>query len=123
MKIIQNSRKWVQLEAAEYIIAFANEWDAIYSHFGQSKYTLDYLKVVQLTKVGSLNAESAFIVHQTELPLITVLHQGKGLDSAIKKFKYRTSYKKNIHHFNFCKSGSKIALDSKKTAKKVGGWL
>ena len=36
-----------------YYCAFANEWDAIYSHFGQSKYALDYLKSGSIDKVGS----------------------------------------------------------------------
>ena len=103
-----------------YYCAFANEWDAIYSHFGQSKYALDYLKSGSIDKVGSLNAESAFYRTSDRVAPHNCFTSGKGLDSAIKKFKYRTSYKKKYtSHFNFAKSGSKIALDSKKTAKKV----
>lgn len=103
-----------------YYCAFANEWDAIYSHFGQSKYALDYLKSGSIDKVGSLNAESAFYRTSDRVAPHNCFTSGKGLNSAIKKFKYRTSYKKKYtSHFNFAKSGSKIALDSKKTAKKV----
>ena len=103
-----------------YYCAFANEWDAIYSHFGQSKYALDYLKSGSIDKVGSLNAESAFYRTSDRVAPHNCFTSGKGLDSAIKKFKYRTSYKKKYtSHFNFAKSGSKIALDSKKQLKKL----
>lgn len=61
-----------------------------------------------------------FIVHQTELPLITVLHQEKDLILQLKSLNIELHTRKNIHLISTLqKVAAMIALDSKKTAKKV----
>ena len=43
-----------------YYCSFANEWDAVYSHFGQSKYALEYLNSGKIDTVSSLTGEQYF---------------------------------------------------------------
>ena len=73
-----------------YYCAFANEWDAIYSHFGQSKYALSYLKSGDIDTISSLKGEKYF---------------------------FRTSDR--VAHFQFADVNKKIDLQTDKVAKKV----
>lgn len=103
-----------------YYCAFALEWDAIYSHFGQSKYALDFLKSDNIDNVGALNAERAFYRTSDRVAPHNAFTSGKNLNNMIQTLKYRKNYNKKYHgHFKFVKFGTKITLQSKKNASKI----
>lgn len=103
-----------------YYCSFANEWDAIYSHFGQSKYALDYLKSGDIDTVSSLTGEKYFFRTSDRVAPHNCFTSGANLKKAIKDLKYRANYKKNYKgHFQFADIDSKIDLTSGKAANKV----
>lgn len=103
-----------------YYCAFANEWDAIYSHFGQSKYALSYLKSGDIDTISSLKGEKYFFRTSDRVAPHNCFTSGANLKRAIKDFKYRTDYKKGYQgHFQFADVNKKIDLQTNKVAKKV----
>jgi hypothetical protein len=103
-----------------YYCAFALEWDAIYSHYGQSQYALDFLKSDKIDNVGALNAENYFYRTSDRVAPHNAFTSGKNLNKAIKALNYRQNYeKKYTGHFTFANSGEKINLNSKIVANKV----
>lgn len=103
-----------------YYCSFANEWDAIYGHFGQSKYALEYLKSGDIDTVSSLTGEKYYFRTSDRVAPHNCFTSGANLKKAIKELKYRAEYKKNYQgHFEFADTENKIDLTSGKTAKKV----
>ena len=103
-----------------YYCSFANEWDAIYSHFGQSKYALEYLKSGNIDTVSSLTGEKYFFRTSDRVAPHNCFTSGANLKKAIKELKYRAEYKKNYQgHFEFADADNKIDLASEKAAEKV----
>jgi hypothetical protein len=103
-----------------YYCSFANEWDAIYSHFGQSKYALDYLKSGDIDTISSLKGEKYFYRTSDRVAPHNCFTSGKNLKAAIKEFNYRVKYKKNYDgHFEFAENGEKLELSSGKKANRV----
>ena len=84
-----------------YYCYFALEWDAIYCHFGQSKYALDFLKSDAIDNVGSFNAESGYYRTSDRVAPHNCFTSAKGIDSSIKKLGYRRKYKNGYKsHFS-----------------------
>lgn len=81
-----------------YYCYFALEWDAIYCHFGQSKYALDFLKSDAIDNVGSFNAESGYYRTSDRVAPHNCFTSAKGIDSSIKKLGYRRKYKNGTNH-------------------------
>lgn len=103
-----------------YYAYFALEWDAIYGHFGQSKYALDFLKSDAIDNVGAYNAESGYYRSSDRSAPHNCFTSGKGIKASIKKLGYRKKYKKDYEgHFKFAEVDSKLELESDKIAKKV----
>lgn len=103
-----------------YYCSFANEWDAIYGHFGQSKYALEYLKSGSIDTVSSLTGEKYYFRTSDRVAPHNCFTSGANLKKAIKELKYRAVYKKNYKgHFEFADVDSKIDLASEKVANKV----
>lgn len=103
-----------------YYCAFALEWDAIYSHFGQSQYALSFLQSDKIDNVGALNAERYFYRTSDRVAPHNAFTSGENLNDAIKALKYRKNYEKTYDgHFTFAKFGEKTDLNSKKTAEKI----
>ena len=103
-----------------YYCSFANEWDAIYSHFGQSKYALEYLKSGKIDTVSALNGEKYFYRTSDRVAPHNCFTSGANLKKAIKDFKYRANYEKDYKgHFEFAEEDKKIDLESDKIAKRV----
>lgn len=101
-----------------YYCGFANEWDAIYSHFGQSKYALEYLKSGSIDTVNSFNSGNAFFRTTDRVAPHNCFISGKSLQNEIAKKKYRTTYKKNFtQHFQF--NENTFTPNTKKVANKV----
>ena len=125
MGIFQNYDKLKKMGSVRscriYYCAFALEWDAIYSHYGQSQYALGFLKSDKIDNVGALNAENYFYRTTDRVAPHNAFTSGKNLNNAIKALKYRKEYKKGYKgHFKFANFGEKVDLNSKKTAKTVG---
>lgn len=103
-----------------YYCSFANEWDAIYGHFGQSKYALEYLQSGSIDTVSSLTGEKYYFRTSDRVAPHNCFTSGANLKKAIKELGYRSEYKKNYEgHFEFADPDSKIELASDKVAKKV----
>ena len=103
-----------------YYCYFALEWDAIYAHFGQSKYALDFLKSDHIDNVSSFNAESYFFRTSDRVAPHNCFTSGKQLDDAIKKLGYKQKYDKDYNgHFKFTEVGKPLDLTSNKVANKV----
>ena len=103
-----------------YYCSFANEWDAVYSHFGQSKYALEYLNSGKIDTVSSLTGEQYFFRTSDRVAPHNCFTSGANLKKAIKNLKYRATYKKNYKsHFEFADENTKIDLADGKTAKRV----
>lgn len=81
-----------------YYCYFALEWDAIYCHFGQSKYALDFLKSDAIDNVGSFNAESGFTEHRTELLHITVLPVRRELTVQLRNLVTEENIRMDTNH-------------------------
>lgn len=103
-----------------YYCSFANEWDAIYGHFGQSKYALEYLKSGDIDTVSSLTGEKYYFRTSDRVAPHNCFTSGANLKKAIKELDYRAEYKKDYAgHFTFAEPDSKIDLASEKIANKV----
>lgn len=103
-----------------YYCYFALEWDAIYCHYGQSKYALDFLKSEKIDNIGALNAESGYYRTSDRVAPHNCFTSAKGINNSIKKLEYRKKYKSDYEaHFDFAKDNEKIVLDSTQIAKKV----
>lgn len=103
-----------------YYCYFALEWDAIYGHFGQSKYALDFLKSDKIDNVSSYNAGNNFFRTSDRVAPHNCFISGEELNNAIDSLGYEKKYDKDYEgHFNFAEYGEKIDLDSKKKANKV----
>lgn len=103
-----------------YYCYFALEWDAVYTHFGQSKYALDFLKSDNIDNVSSFNAEKYFFRTSDRVAPHNCFTSGKQINQAIKSLKYNQKYDKNYKgHFAFAENGAKIDLEGGKVANKV----
>ena len=103
-----------------YYPKFANEWNAIYVHFGQSKYALDFLKSGAVDTVSSLNHEASFYRESGKVAPHNLYATGAALESGIKAMKYKTEYDKKYEgHMQFAKPGETITLEKGRVANKV----
>ncbi len=103
-----------------YYCAFANEWDAIYGHFGQSKYALDYLRSGEIDTISSLTGEKYFFRTSDRVAPHNCFTSGANIKNAIKELDYRAEYEKNYQsHFQFAEADHPITLTSGRAAQKV----
>ena len=90
--------------ARHYYVDFANEFDAIFVHFGQTHYAIDEIKKLGVDTISGLSWEGAKAFYRDNS--IRAPHNAfassNGLMQAIKDKKLRTKPKKNLtSHFNF----------------------
>ncbi|MGP1432790.1 MAG: DUF3048 domain-containing protein [Catonella sp.] len=90
--------------ARHYYVDFANEFDAIFVHFGQTHYAIDEIKKLGVDTISGLSWEGARAFYRDNN--IRAPHNAfastKGLMQAMKDKKLRTKPKKGISsHFNF----------------------
>ena len=103
-----------------YYCYFALEWDAIYAHFGQSQYALNFLQSDKIDNISSFNAEKYFFRTSDRVAPHNCFTSGKQINEAIKALKYDKKYDKDYKgHFTFAENGSKIELEGNKVANKV----
>lgn len=103
-----------------YYAYFALEWDAIYCHFGQSKYALDFLKSGEIDTVNSFTAGNNFYRTTDRVAPHNCFISGEEIDNAIEKLEYRKKYNDDYQgHFQFAEPESVIELESDKVANTV----
>lgn len=103
-----------------YYCYFALEWDAIYCHFGQSKYAKSFLQSGDIDTVGSLTAGNNFYRTSDRVAPHNCFISGKSIDEGIKKLEYRKKYKDDYSgHFQFADVDTVLELNSEKIANKV----
>lgn len=103
-----------------YYCYFALEWDAIYCHYGQSKYAVDFLKSDNIDNVSSYNAGQYYYQTSDRVPPHNTYIGESGINDAIKALKYRRKYKKDMKpHFEFADKDSPVNLSNGTAAKMV----
>ena len=90
--------------ARHYYVDFANEFDAIFVHFGQTHYAIDEIKKLGVDTISGLSWEGARAFYRDNS--IRAPHNAfasaKGLMKAVKDKKLRTKPRKGLtSHFNF----------------------
>ena len=90
--------------ARHYYVDFANEFDAIFIHFGQTHYAIDEIKKLGVDTVSGLSWEGAKAFYRDNS--IRAPHNAfasaKGIMQAVKDKKLRTKPRKGLtSHFNF----------------------
>ena len=85
-----------------YYCYFALEWDAIYCHFGQSKYALDFLKSGNIDTISAFNAGNDFYQTTDRFAPHNTYIGAEGIDNAIKTLGHRKNYEDGYKpHFKF----------------------
>lgn len=103
-----------------YYAYFALEWDAIYCHFGQSKYAIDFLKSGKIDTVGTLTAGNNFYRTTDRVAPHNCFISGDKINEAIKSLEFRKKYEADYSgKFAFAEPETPIELTSDKQASKV----
>ncbi len=103
-----------------YYCYFALEWEAIYCHFGQSKYALDFLQSDHIDNIGSYNAGNYFYRTSDRSAPHNCFTSGKQISEAIKSLGYSEKYSKDYKgKFRFSEPDSTVELTGNKDAVKV----
>lgn len=106
--------------ARHYYVSFADEWDAIYVHYGQTKYATAKIKELNIDNLSGLTGIGSTVFYRDQN--IKAPHNAfasyKGIIKGTEKKKYRTKYKENYNqHFLFYEADTDLA--SEKIANKV----
>ena len=103
-----------------YYCYFALEWDAIYCHFGQSKYALDFLKSDAIDNIGSFNAESGYYRTSDRVAPHNCLPVRRELTVQLRNLVTEENIRMDTNHtLVFATDNEKISLQSTKQANKV----
>lgn len=103
-----------------YYCYFALEWDAIYCHYGQSQYALDFLNSDNIDNVSSYNSGGYFYQTSDRVAPHNTFIDDSGIDSAIKTLDYRRKYEDDYSgRFTFAGEESPVELTDGMAAKTV----
>ncbi len=101
----------------EYFLFWALEFDAVYCHYGQSSYAVEYLERDYADNLSGLAAIGGTVFYRTDdrpAPH-NAYASAKGIAEGIKKLKYRKNYNKDYNgKFKFAKDQSLVSLEPKK---------
>lgn len=107
--------------ARHYYVQFAKEWNAIYCHFGQTKYATRKIKEINVDNLSGLSAIGPVVYHRDSSISAphNVFTSGEKLKNGTKKLKYtlRQNGKKRAKHFSFYQKDTDIR--SKKKARNI----
>lgn len=105
--------------ARHYYVQFADEWDAIYCHFGHTHYAESKMDTLNTNNISGLSGIGPVAYSRTSSLVAphNVITNGKKLLKAAKKLKYRTKRKtsKMGEHFNFYETDTDLAKGKKAT--------
>ena len=107
--------------ARHYYVQFAYEWDAIFCHFGQTKYAIAKMEQLNTQNLSGLSAIGP-VVYARDNSISAphnVFTNGKKIKKGAKKLKYSLKKRKGkqAEHFDFYEKSTD--LDSKKKAKNI----
>lgn len=103
-----------------YYCHFALEFDAIYGHFGQSKYAVDFLKSGKIDTVGTFTAGNSYYRTSDRVAPHNCFISGEAINEAIDDLGYRKKYEDSFESkFTFTEPDTTVELNSEKTATKV----
>ena len=100
--------------ARHYFVSFADEYDAIFLHYGQTKYAqnkIDELGIDTINGMGGVGVNSFYRDNAIKAPhnAFTSL---EGINKAIKAGKYRTTYEEDYEgHFQFYEKDTILSSD------------
>lgn len=91
--------------ARHYFVSFASEWDAIFCHFGQTKYAISKIEELGINNLSGLSAVGPVVYardYSYKAPH-NVFTTGKKMKKGAKKLGYRTKVKSDnvAEHFTF----------------------
>ena len=101
-----------------YYIYFANEWDAIYAHYGQSSFAKpELVNIDNINGIEGIGTEAFYRTKDKKSPH-NAYTSGERLNKAIIKLGYSIEYPDDYHgHFLFAKDG--ITVDPSPISKEV----
>jgi len=103
-----------------YYCYLALEWDAIYCHYGQSKYALDFLNSDAIDNVSANNAGSYFYRASDRVSPHNAYINTEGIDKGIESLGYRRKYEDNHQaKIQFADYGTEIDLTNGSVANRV----
>lgn len=96
--------------ARPHYIHFANEYDAIYVHFGQCAYALDMIKSGMINNINGYFAQGNFYRTTDRVAPHNAYTSGAGLNESIQRL-YRTDHEEGyVKHFIFADYGTTVDL-------------
>lgn len=103
-----------------YYCYFALEWDAIYCHYGQSKYALDFLKSGKIDTISAFNAGNDFYQTTDRFAPHNTYIGADGIDNAIETLGHRRKYEDSYEpHFQFAEEDDQVTNSEGMAAKTV----
>lgn len=105
----------------DYYLFYANEFDAIYGHFGQAVYALKYLDQGLIDNLNGLNMEGTayFRIPERKAPH-NAYASGDTLKAGIEAKGYRTAYKEGYNgHYLFAEEGTEFVPEGGSSASVV----
>lgn len=106
--------------ARHYFVSFADEYDAIYVHFGHTKYATSKIKELGIDTLSGLSGIGSTVFYRDNS--IKAPHNAfasyEGIIKGTEKLKYRTEYREDSeNHFTFYSEDTDLKSDT--NAKKV----
>lgn len=127
MAIIEDYKKVDKIGSARscryYFVHYAMEYDAIYCHFGQSKYALPVLRKDSVNNINGLEnlAGKAYYRSNERKAPHNAYAVGEKLYNFAKNKGYRLNHEKNAKsHFRFAKKGNSLKNGKKAVTIKPG---
>lgn len=107
--------------ARHYYVQFANEWNAIYCHFGHTKYATQKIEELGINNLSGLSAIGP-VVYERDSSISAphnVFTSGKKLQNGVKRLKYslKQDSDKAAKHFSFAEED--MAPTGSKKAKNI----
>lgn len=109
--------------ARHYFVSIADEYDAIYVHYGQTSYALNKISELGVDNLSGLSSEGTTVFYRDRA--IRAPHNAftsyDGIMAGMKKKGYRTNYRENEKHYQFY-SKNTILKKGKKAEKLTLGY-
>lgn len=96
-----------------YFPKIANEFEAIYVHFGQSDFALPYLDGGNIDNLNGIKSEGSEVFYRTDdkKPPHNAFTSEKGINAGIKKKNYETQLSSDYTgHYTFAEDGKEVEL-------------
>lgn len=113
IRIIQDQREPFQVRSCRlYFPKTANEFEAIYVHFGQSDFALPYLDGGKIDNLNGIKSEGSTVFYRTDdkKPPHNAFTSEKGINAGIKKKNYETKLSADYTgHYTFAEDGKEVS--------------